>query len=158
MKFVFISAVFAALLVSPALPAAEVGDAGFYGDWFVGKTMANGEKVDQDALTASISSYPFDTTLRVKNLDSGESVTVRVTDRPGPKTKEVIVVTRAAAEQLGFLDRGRARVEIEVVKMGDGRRVAAQETKPDPRKKRWKRGGLAEPGKKPSPFAYSEGP
>lgn len=156
MKFVFISVLFLAPALSPLLSAAEVGEAGCYSEWFEGKIMANGERVDQDGMTASISSYPFDTTLRVTNLENDESVVVRVTDRPGPKTKELIVVTRAAAAGMGFLERGRTRVQIEVLKVGAGRSVPAPETKPTARERRWKRGGLAEPGKKPSPFSYSE--
>ena len=156
MKFVFVLALAVAVVLCSPLPAADSGEAGYYSDWFVGKTMANGERVDQDALTASISAYPFDTALRVTNLDGGGSVVVRVTDRPGPKTTEVIVVTRAAAEELGFLDEGRAPVRIEVLELGSGRRVAVVDSKPTARERRWKRGGLAEPGKKPSPFSYSE--
>ena len=156
MKFVFIFAWVALLAPASPLPAADLGNAGYYSDWFVGKIMANGELVDQDALTASIGSFPFDTTLRVTNLDNDKSVIVRVTDRPGPKTQEAIVVTRAAAEELGFFDRGQAPVRIEVIERGSGRRVAVESSKPDPRERRWKRGGLAEPGRKPSPFSYSE--
>ena len=132
------------------------GLAGFYSDWFVGKTMANGENVDQDDLTASISSFPFDTKLRVTNLETDKSVEVRVTDRPGPKTSELIVLTRAAAEELDFLDSGRARVQVELLELGDGRPPESTQTAPTARERRYKRGGLAEPGRKPSPFAYSE--
>jgi rare lipoprotein A len=135
----------------------DAGQAGYYGDWFDGKTMANGDVVDQSRLTASIGSYPFDTALRVTSLESGKSVVVRVTDRPGPRTNEVIVLTRAAAEELGFLDSGRTRVQIEVLEMGSGGRVEpAAAAEASARERRWKRGGLAEPGRKPSPFAYSE--
>jgi rare lipoprotein A len=156
MKLVLYCALITALFGAVALngQGGAAGEAGFYSDWFAGKTMANGELVNQEELTASISSYPFDTTLRVTNLDSNESVVVRVTDRPGPKTNELIVVTRAAAEQLGFLDSGRALVKIEVLDMGEGRRVEAVAS--TAREKRWIRGGLAEPGKKPSPFSYSQ--
>ncbi len=156
MKFASISVLFGAACLWPSLLAAQAGLAGYYSDWFVGKTMANGERVDQGALTASFSHHPFDTKLRVTNLDTDESVVVRVTDRPGPKTNELIVVTSAAAEELGFLDAGRARVQVEVVELGSGRRVATLSAKPTARQRRWKRGGLAEPGKKPSPFSYSE--
>lgn len=139
-----------------AAQSRREGDAGFYSDWFVGKTMANGQRVDQDDLTASIGSYPFDTKLRIKNLENDSTVEVRVTDRPGPKTNEMIVVTRAAAEELGFLDAGRARVEIEVLELGDDHRYGGGVQKLSAREKRHRRGGLAEPGSKPSPFAYSE--
>jgi rare lipoprotein A len=135
----------------------SVGLAGYYSDWFVGKTMANGEAVDQDAMTASISALPFDTKLRITNLDSDKSVVVRVTDRPGPKTSELILLTRAAAEELDFLDSGRARVQVDVLELGDGARLeAAEGSRPTPRARRHKRGGLAAPGSKPSPFAYSD--
>jgi rare lipoprotein A len=135
---------------------AGAGEAGYYSDWFAGKRMANGELVNQDELTASISNYPFDTKLRIHSLDSDKVVVVRVTDRPGPASNELIVVTRAAADQLGFVDQGRARVEIEVIEMGDGRSIEVPTSDSSAKERRWKRGGLAAPGKKPSPFAYSE--
>ena len=156
MKFVSVLTLIASLALCLPLPAAEGGVAGYYSDAFAGRMMANGERMDQDALTASIGRHPFDTTLRVTNLETDQSVVVRVTDRPGPNTNEVILVTRAAAEQLGFADSGRAQVKVELLEMGEGRRVAVEDAKPTARERRWKRGGLAEPGKKPSPFAYSE--
>ena len=160
MKIVFHVVLAASLaLAAPLLRGADrdVGDAGYYSDWFVGKMMANGELVDQDALTASIASHAFDTILRVTNLETDKSVVVRVTDRPGPKTNELILVTRSAAEKLGILDSGRARVEIEVIEEGDGGRVeSAASSEPTAKERRRERGGLAEPGKKPSPFSYSE--
>lgn len=69
-------------------------------------------------LTCAHPTLPFGTRIRVENLDNGRSVTVRVNDR-GPFKKERIVdVSRRAAEELGMIGPGTARVRISVVQSG----------------------------------------
>jgi rare lipoprotein A len=91
---------------------AAVGLASFYTE---GSRTANGEKLVQGELTAAHPTLPFGTRLRVTRLDTGHSVIVRVNDR-GPFVRGRIVdVSRSAAEQLGLLQRGVAKVKIDVV-------------------------------------------
>ncbi len=59
------------------------GLASWYGDYFHGRTTANGETYNQYALTVAHKTLPFNTFLEVKNLKNGQSVVVRVNDR-GP--------------------------------------------------------------------------
>lgn len=59
------------------------GRASWYGPDFHGRLTATGETYNQHELTAAHPSLPFDTYLKVKNLDNGNSVIVRVNDR-GP--------------------------------------------------------------------------
>jgi rare lipoprotein A len=59
------------------------GLASWYGDYFHGRTTANGEIYNQYALTVAHKSLPFNTFLKVKNVKNGKSVIVRVNDR-GP--------------------------------------------------------------------------
>lgn len=59
------------------------GLASWYGDYFHGRTTANGETYNQNDLTVAHKSLPFNTFLKVTNLKTQKSVVVRVNDR-GP--------------------------------------------------------------------------
>ncbi|MBE9114333.1 septal ring lytic transglycosylase RlpA family protein [Lusitaniella coriacea LEGE 07157] len=59
------------------------GYASWYGDYFHGRKTANGEIFNQHAFTAAHPSLPFNTYLKVKNLNNEESAIVRINDR-GP--------------------------------------------------------------------------
>ena len=81
---------------------------------------ANGERMDDEALTAASWDYKFGTTLRVTNQCNGRSVLVRVNDR-GPSKKlyrkgRKIDLSLKAAKELKMVKSGLATVLIEVVK------------------------------------------
>ena len=59
---------------------------------------------------------PFGTRLRVTNVATGQSVTVRVNDRGPFIPGRVVDVSRSAAEAIGMVDRGIAKVKLEVEK------------------------------------------
>jgi rare lipoprotein A (peptidoglycan hydrolase) len=61
----------------------ETHEASFYSEDFHGLTTANGETFDMNAITAAHRTLPFNTLVKVTNLDNGKSVTVRINDR-GP--------------------------------------------------------------------------
>ena len=98
------------------------GLASYYGKEFHGRITASGVRFDMNALVAAHPSYPFGTRLRVTNLANGRSATVRVVDRgPGPEQRAdglIIDVSRRAAEVLGFIQRGRTRVRLDVLAWG----------------------------------------
>ena len=72
------------------------------------------------ALAAAHRTLPFGTQVKVQNLGNGRAVVVRINDR-GPFVRgRVIDVTRAAAQELGFIGNGIARVKLTVVD-GQGR-------------------------------------
>lgn len=96
--------------------SSEEGLANFYSDSFQGKKMANGEPYDKNQLTASHKTHPFGTKVKVTNIDSGKTVVVTVTDRMAQKNPAVIDVTRRAAEELGFVKAGKAKVKLEAEK------------------------------------------
>ena len=99
------------------------GLASYYGEEFQGKMTASGVRFDMNAMIAAHPSYPFGTLLRVTNLENGRSTSVRILDRgPAPSLRAdgiVIDVSRKAAEVLGFIQQGRARVRLEVLAWGD---------------------------------------
>ena len=80
-----------------------------------GRKTASGEKFNTNELTAAHPTLPFGTKLRVTNVASGQSVTVRVNDR-GPFVRgRVVDVSYAAAETLGMVGGGVAKVKLDVV-------------------------------------------
>ncbi len=100
---------------SPATSPLGSGIASFYGRRFHGRMTASGERFDMNALTAAHRTLPFGTRLRVTNPRNGKSVIVRVNDR-GPFTRgRTLDVSREAATQLGLVQRGHGKVELEVL-------------------------------------------
>ncbi len=106
----------AARSVSQDTGEGDVGRANFFADSLVGQRTASGELFSNQAMTAAHASLPFGTKVRVTNLKNNKSVQVRVNDRLPPGQSVTITVTRAAAEQLGFMDAGFARVRVEPVR------------------------------------------
>jgi rare lipoprotein A len=93
--------------------AVEEGEASWYGKPYHGRKTASGEVYDMYAHTAAHRTLPMKTRVRVTNVENGKSTVVRVNDR-GPFAKDrVIDVSYAAAEELGFVKRGVARVRVE---------------------------------------------
>jgi peptidoglycan lytic transglycosylase len=91
---------------------ASHGIASFYSDE---QQTANGEKFNPRALTAAHKSLPFGTRLRVTNVATGRSVTVRINDR-GPYVRgRVVDVSYSAAESLGIVGKGIAKVKLDVI-------------------------------------------
>jgi rare lipoprotein A len=80
-----------------------------------GTKTASGEKFDTHEMTAAHPSLPFGTRLRVTNVSTGKSVTVRVNDR-GPFVRgRVVDVSYSAAQALGMVNSGVASVKVDVV-------------------------------------------
>jgi len=90
----------------------ETGIASWYGPDFYGKSTANGEMYDGNALTAAHKTLPMPVNVRVTNLDNGKSLVVRVNDR-GPYARgRIIDLSRHAAELLDVVQTGTARVRV----------------------------------------------
>ncbi len=99
-------------------PHQLMGVASYYADEFNGRTTANGETFDMNSLTAAHRTLPFNTILRVTNLENGKSVVVRVNDRGPFKDDRVIDLSLAAAKSIGLIANGTARVSLEVLELG----------------------------------------
>jgi len=91
----------------------ETGVASWYGPGFHGKYTANGEVYDQTDHTAAHRTLQMPSVLRVTNLENGQSTVVRVNDRGPFARSRVLDVSRAAAQELGMIGNGTARVRIE---------------------------------------------
>ena len=117
-------AVLVSLSLSPAMTAgvfasevgrAETGYASWYGARFQGRPTANGETFDTNQLTAAHKTLPFDSIVRVTNLENDRSVVVRINDR-GPFVEDRIIdLSRAAADAIGLTAAGVGMVRIDVL-------------------------------------------
>jgi len=105
------------------------GQASWYGPGFHGRTTANGETYDQNAMTAAMTGVELGIRVRVVREDTGASVEVRVNDRGPyavdgngrlarvngeiqPHPTRVIDLSRAAMESLGGIQAGVIRVKV----------------------------------------------
>jgi rare lipoprotein A len=91
---------------------ASYGLASFYAE---GSETASGEKFNPNELTAAHPTLPFGTRLRVTNIANGRSVTVRVNDRGPFVAGRKVDVSYSAAERIGIIDQGVAKVKLDVV-------------------------------------------
>lgn len=113
---VLLLTVFAVPLVF-AQEVRQYGNASWYASSLHGRKTASGECYDKDEFTGAHRELPFGTMVKVKNLNNGKEVIVRVNDR-GPFIKSRIIdLSRAAAITLGILNIGTARVSIEVLSL-----------------------------------------
>lgn len=91
------------------------GDASFYGSQHQGQKTANGERFDQNALTAAHRTLPFGSRVQVTNLRNKKTVEVRINDR-GPFARgRIIDISKKAAEQLDMLGDGVVPVSIKLL-------------------------------------------
>lgn len=97
---------------SVAAAPFELGMASFFATEMAGRRTANGETCDPATLTAAHRTLPFGTKLRVTNPANGKSVIVRINDR-GPFARgRVIDLSKAAAAEIGLVQRGHGQVEL----------------------------------------------
>ncbi|MEZ4472259.1 MAG: septal ring lytic transglycosylase RlpA family protein [bacterium] len=90
-----------------------MGEATWYGEAHQGKRTASGEPFDLHQHTAAHRSLPFGTRVRVTLISTGKSVEVRINDRNGGR--EIIDVSKSAAEAIGLTRVGRGQVRVEVL-------------------------------------------
>jgi peptidoglycan lytic transglycosylase len=91
---------------------ASRGIASFYTQ---DQQTASGEKFNTNDLTAAHPTLPFGTRLRVTNVATGRSVTVRINDRGPYVPGRVVDVSHSAADALGMVRSGIAEVKLDVV-------------------------------------------
>ncbi|WP_199236573.1 septal ring lytic transglycosylase RlpA family protein [Ramlibacter sp. WS9] len=98
---------------APTRPPAAVigrGKASWYGPRFHRKRTANGERFDMNELTAAHRTLPFGSLVRVRNLQNGLEVVVRINDRGPWFRNRIIDLSKAAAAALNLLVEGEALV------------------------------------------------
>ncbi len=93
----------------------KTGYCSYYGDNLHGNRTSSGERFHVKRKTAAHKFLPFNTLVKVVNLENGRSTIVRVNDRGPYSQHRIIDVSKIAAKELGLLGSGTAKVKIEVV-------------------------------------------
>ena len=91
----------------------EEGMASWYGPGFHGGKTANGERFDEDELTAAHRTLPLPSIVRVTLLSTGKQAYVRVNDRGPFAHNRIIDVSRGVAEKIGLIRSGVGKVRVE---------------------------------------------
>jgi rare lipoprotein A len=84
----------------------------YYGGDFNGKKAADGSIFNENEMTCAARGFPFGTYLLVQSVDTGKSVVVKVTDRPG---KNVVDLSAKSFSMIDDQSRGKIRVKVKVV-------------------------------------------
>ena len=109
----------------------EVGIASWYGPGFHGKKTANGEIFDQNKISAAHKTLPMPSIVRVTNLENGIILeNIRINDRGPFAGNRIIDLSKKAAEELGFVNNGVAKVRVEIME-NESRIYAAKNSNPD---------------------------
>jgi rare lipoprotein A len=103
-----------ALAIGTPVLASERGTASWYQS---GARTASGERFLPEGMTCARRRGHWGSMLRVTDLATGKSIICRVNDRgPSLWTGRIIDLSRGSARHLGIIDRGIARVSIDVIK------------------------------------------
>ena len=119
----------------------EIGTASWYGRKFHGRLTSSGEVYDMFEFTAAHKSLPIPSYVQVTNLANQEQIIVRVNDRGPFAEGRIIDLSWAAAQRLGFADKGTARVELVILAHPDAVERSANPVEPK---------AAAQPAAKPS--------
>jgi rare lipoprotein A len=102
-----------------ASPSELRGKASFYGEGYRGKTMANGQPFDPEAMTCAAMLWPLGSLLRVQCAESGIAVVVELTDRgPAAWTNCMIDLSARAFRRICDPRRGHVQVRVTVLREG----------------------------------------
>jgi rare lipoprotein A (peptidoglycan hydrolase) len=111
----------------------QVGRASWYGTKHQGKMTASGEVYNQYDLTAAHPTLPLGSRAVVTNLDNGKTVEVRINDRGPFVDGRVIDLSRGAAQAIGVVKPGTARVRVKT--LSPRRAVSARSRNKRPQRK-----------------------
>ncbi len=107
---------------SPVLEAVE-GVASYYADKFHGRATASSDIYYRTGYTGAHIKYPLGTIVRVTGLKNNKSVVIKINDRKPDTNGRVIDLSYKAAADIDMIYDGLAKVLIEVLEWGDGKKV-----------------------------------
>lgn len=102
----------------------ETGVGSVYPPDALGKPTTNGEIYDPDAMTAAHPTLPMPSLARVTNLDTGRSIIVRVNERGPAANNRLVMLSRRAAQLLGYEQAGTAKLRVQIL-AEESRQIAA---------------------------------
>ena len=101
----------------------EKGQASWYGEPFHGRKTASGEVYDMNQISAAHKTLPLHTWVEVKNLDNNKSLVMRINDRGPFVSGRIIDLSRAAAQEMGMINKGVAKVTVTAISAEKARRL-----------------------------------
>ncbi len=119
-KFIFLFLFIISIKINAQQNAIPVGSilrthALIYGEMFEGRKTAGGEIFNNDSLTCSHRTLPFNTMLYITNAVNGKTVILRVNDRGlNPKSTDIFV-TKQAAIKLGLPRQGGTKITMQII-------------------------------------------
>jgi rare lipoprotein A len=112
--------------ISSSAGFAQRGLASWYGRKFHGRLTSNGERYNMYGRTAAHKTLPFNTYVRVTNLQNGRKTIVRINDR-GPFVRgRIIDLTYTSAHELAMVEDGVVPVKIEALGYARKKREAGK--------------------------------
>lgn len=94
---------------------SKTGIASFYADKFEGRQTANGEIYYHAKKTAAHQTLPFGSIVKVTNLENNKYVVVRINDRGPFVDNRIIDLSKSAAKDLDFVEKGLTKVRVELI-------------------------------------------
>ena len=91
------------------------GQASWYGEAFHRRKTSNGEWFDMNTMTAAHATLPIPSYAKVTNLANGKVVIVRINDRGPFVDTRILDVSKRAANELGYLNKGIAQVRVQLI-------------------------------------------
>ena len=91
----------------------RTGLSSWYGEAFHRRMTANGEYFDMNTLTAAHATLPLPSYVMVTNLENNRHVIVRVNDRGPFVDTRILDVSKRAADELGYRNKGTAHVRVQ---------------------------------------------
>lgn len=131
---IFICVVFAHLLPTGTwaqygLEYTETGIISYYPYKF-NRSTASGEAFNSQDFVAGHKRIPFNTKVRITNMNNGKSVEVRVNDRGPYAYGRIMDISEAAARKIDLLATGTAKAKIEVIAEPNGNTSAKTKEPP----------------------------
>jgi rare lipoprotein A len=108
----------------------ERGVISYFSQKYKDKT-ASGEKFDNTDLVGCHKKIPFNSRVRITNLNNGKSVTVRINDRGPYAYGRIMDISEAAAQKIDLIATGTAKVDIEVISDGLEETAMKEKTAPE---------------------------
>jgi rare lipoprotein A len=111
-------------LAEPVIPPGakpletQSGLASWYGPPYHNRRGSNGEIYNMHAMTAAHRTFPLGSIVRVTNLKTGSTASVRITDRGPFIPGRIIDLSLAAARKVDLVQAGVAQVKVELMESG----------------------------------------
>lgn len=93
---------------------SQVGIASWYGPPYNNRRAADGRIYNENAITAANRTLPMGSLIRVTNLRTGQSATMRITDRGPFVPGRILDLSIGAAKKVGVYRAGIAQVRMDV--------------------------------------------